>query len=113
VDKREAYDLDTAQECLVISGAICPPRPSVDQLDCVWVDSSVSAVASGGVAGPDNKGHIGKRLAGLDVNDANVEIEVDTSLVLAQVVANDLAIDTAMFRLAYGVHSKFPYHIKC
>lgn len=88
--------LDTTQEGLVVGGAIGALGPAVQKFSRVRIDSGVARVSSGGVARPDGECGVRQRLTSLDVDDADVEVEVHTGLSSAQfadVVALDLAVN--------------------
>lgn len=87
-------DLDTAQEGLVVGCAVIALGPAVQELDGIRVDTGEGGVAAGCVAVPDCQCNAGQGLARLKVNNTDVEVEVDSGLVLAEVVADHLAVDT-------------------
>lgn len=53
-----------------------------------------SHTGTSGVASPDGQGNTGKRLACLNVDHPHIEIEVNAGLVLPEIVADHLAVDT-------------------
>lgn len=87
-------DLNAAQEGLVVGRAVVALCPAVKKLDGVGVDSREGGVAACRVAVPDGQRDAGQWLASLEVDHADVEVEVDAGLVLAEVVANHFTVDT-------------------
>lgn len=87
-------DLDAAQEGLVVGRAVVALGPAVQELDGIWVHSREGRVVTGCVAVPDGECNSGQGLAGLGVDHSDVEVEVDAGLVLAEIVADHLTVDT-------------------
>lgn len=86
-------DLDAAEEGLVVGSTVGALLPAVKELRGIRVNAREGGIGPGGVAVPDGSGGTVQRLTGVDVHDANVEVEVDARLGLAEVVAVHLAVN--------------------
>lgn len=91
---------DATEESLVVRCAIVALGPAIEKLGRLGVYTSEASVGTSGVARPNGKGDSFNRLARLDIENANVEIEINSGLRLTEIVAVDLAVNTTLW-LAY------------